>query len=231
MRHADWLQRTIDAASVALLLAMATLVGWEMASHVGAGTGLVQDNQTDLDAVTFNRLIDSGQWIGPRSAPVVILVFSTYRCGFCAQLHEELETLGRRYPTHLAVVVKHFVRPEELRTFQVPVGAFCAGELGAFPAYNAAAFLGKHVVEYSDGAELVARAAGIEDSVRFRSCLKNGDYFARTAADFSDGVGVGVKVTPTLFVNGVRVVGAAPLATLDSMVAMNLPHRADSRAQ
>jgi len=59
--------------------------------------------------------------------------------------------------------------------------------------------------------------AGI-DTVRFASCLNKGAYSKNVAKDLSQGQSAGVTGTPTVFINGVAIVGAQPYAVFKSAI-------------
>ena len=183
------------------------------------------DRNGTLEGDQFYALLETGQWIGTKSAPVLILVYSDYKCGFCKELNGTLEVLLRRYPQHVAAVVKSFVDPTTLTHYKVPLGAECAAAQGVFAAYHAAAFRNSHVLEYSEGWRLLGDSAGVPDREEFSRCVQAGRYASRVVAEYEEGGRLGVAVTPTSFVNGQIVVGAAPLEALDSLVVSHFPDR------
>jgi len=173
----------------------------------------------------FSALADGGQRVGHASAPVIIVVFFDYRCGFCVKANRDLETLLARYPDHLAVVYKHFVDTSGAygRNYLVPEGAECAAEQDWFVAFHEAAFANKAVLTYARGDSLIARAAGIPDPEAFLACVRSRRYFDRIRAQRLEGLRVGVGGTPTMFANGMPIVGAASLPTLDSLIVREFP--------
>jgi protein-disulfide isomerase len=184
-----------------------------------------QESDGRLDPGLFAELAASGQWVGPRTAAAVILVYSDYACGFCAQLHSTLETLRMRYPQHVAVVIKHFVDPSSLQTFRVASAAECASEQGRFAEYHAAAFENAKVLRYSDGWRMLADAVGVPDQDAFVLCVEGRRYDDRIAEQYEEGEYLGVKVTPTLFVNGFGIAGVPGMDVLDSLIAKQFPDR------
>jgi protein-disulfide isomerase len=211
------LARVVDGISIAVVAtALLVLVGRIIFDRDRNGT---------LEGDEFFGLLETGQWIGSKSAPVLILVYSDYKCGFCKELNSTLEVLLRRYPQHVAVVVKSFVDPATLKHYKVPLGAECAAAQGVFAAYHAAAFRNSHVLEYSEGWRLLGDSAGVPDRAAFTRCVQAARYASRVVDEYEEATRLGVAVTPTSFVNGQIVVGAAPLETLDSLVASHFPDR------
>lgn len=63
-----------------------------------------------------------------------------------------------------------------------------------------------------------ATAAGLRDLPAFQSCLKAAKL-SRLDSDRQAAERIGVRSTPTLLVNGVRIEGAPPLEELDDFVS------------
>ena len=60
------------------------------------------------------------------------------------------------------------------------------------------------------------------DQSKFDSCLDTGKYEAEVKKDFADGQAAGVSGTPTLFINGKKIVGAHPFATFKAAIDAEL---------
>lgn len=173
----------------------------------------------------FRELASGGPRLGPENAPVAIVVFCAYDCGFCRELHGTLAALHRRYPEHLSIVSKAFVDPKVPVGLEVAAAGACAAEQGQYEAYEHAAYENPRIVQYSEGWRVLADSAGLMDVAAFESCVKSGRYLDELTGDWVEGRRLGVRVTPTIFLNGSGVVGTPPLAVLDSMVAGRFPGR------
>ena len=166
-----------------------------------------------------------GHWVGPRDAPIVAVVFSDYRCGYCAELYENLNVIATRYPQHLAVVWKAFADPAGFPGNRVALGTECASEQGRFGEYHAAAFAGGRNLTRHDAWRSLAESAGIPDLAGFEDCVLSLRYLQRIAGDYEEGLRWGVAGTPTFVINGEKHVGSPPLERLDSLIAVHLPGR------
>jgi protein-disulfide isomerase len=181
--------------------------------------------QARLDEAEFASLVESGHRLGEPNAPVVLLVYNDYRCGFCAALHRALRVLRRRYPQHLAVVYKHFVGTSAAsgRHYLVPHGAECAAEQDVFEAYHASAFAKARILDYADAPQLLAENAAVLDSTAFRECMNSRRHVDTVRRHYQEATRLGVDATPTMFLNGIRMIGAFPLVVLDSLIVRELP--------
>ncbi len=220
--------RIIDGLSVTVLMLAAVAAVWWGIENLTSADSVELPTAEGPPAVAraeFAELAQSGHRIGPANPAVVAVVFSDYGCGFCAELHETLRILRRRYPHHFGVSVKHFVHPQAVGSYSVALGAECAAEQNGFAAYDEAAYSNNDLINYSDGAARIARIAGIPDFDRFDNCLATQRHDPVLIRDRSDGESLGVRYTPTLVINGYVVVGAQDLRDLDSLIAQQFPGR------
>ena len=90
----------------------------------------------------------------------------------------------------------------------------CAADQGKFWEYHDLVFdrqAGENQGAFNKD-KLLAMAQELKlDMARFEPCLKNDQTQGRVQADTQEGQQVGVRGTPTFFVNGRAVVGAIPL--------------------
>ncbi|HEC22590.1 MAG TPA: hypothetical protein ENI95_06705 [Chloroflexi bacterium] len=97
------------------------------------------------------------------------------------------------------------------------MAAECADEQGAFWEYHDAIFEDpRSLNSVDDYVELAARFD--LDTDEFRTCLEEERYREELINDFNDARAYGVTGTPTFFINGVRLVGAQPLAAFQAII-------------
>ena len=149
--------------------------------------------------------------------PVVVYEYSDYLCPFCARMHGTEKAITTSSPG-VRFVRRQFpldagcnprVRatvPGHEGSCELARGGICAERLGAFEAYDDAAFAQQ---EARPGAEALAQAAGI-DLGAFRACLRSPETETRLAADIRDGLAAGVKATPSYQLRGRLYAGALP---------------------
>ena len=143
---------------------------------------------------------------------VDVIVFSDYQCPFCARVERSLQKIGRAHARDVRIV--HINRPltfhRHART--AAVAGLAALRQGAFwrmlrdqPKLNRA--------------KLAAHARGLGlDVARFRRDLDSGPLRAKVQQDAAIADALGVRGTPTVFVNGRRLVGAGHGEGLRAMV-------------
>ncbi len=178
------------------------------------GAGLV-------DLSTAHRL-------GPANAPVQILVYSDFQCGFCRQLTTTLHRVRAEFPDNVAIVYRHFPLQGHPRAFPAAVAAECAAEQGAFWEYHDKLFA--EGGDLSD-ARLVELAAALKlDQPRFIACLQSAGAKQAVEANFREATELGLPGTPFVFINGRRLQGASTYENLVKRIKELLPAPAQGAA-
>lgn len=151
---------------------------------------------------------------GPADAPITIVYWSDYACGYCYRVQATLDTLNRMYPGQLRWV--HRTLPLDADETIGAEAALAASAQGQFRPMNDRLYALAGRVDRA-GVELVARELGL-DMVRFRADLDTHTHRAQIAADTADARGLGVSGTPTFFVNGRPIHGAQGLKVFVDVV-------------
>lgn len=159
--------------------------------------------------------------IGPTNAPITIVEFSDYQCPFCRRWHQEVyEPLLAAYPGKIKLVYRNLpltsIHPDALSAAEA---AMCAGEQDAYWPYHEKLFgsenLGTPVyTQYAQDLSL--------DMQKFETCLKDQKYQAAIEADSDFALNLGVRSTPTFFINGLAIVGAQPLDVFKQVIDKEL---------
>ena len=145
---------------------------------------------------------------GSRNATVEIVEFSDFQCPFCQRLNGTLEQLKADYGDDARLVFKDYPLPNHAQAFKAAEAGNCAHEQGKFWELHDVMFSSQSELEVAD----LKRHAGELglDQASFDTCLDSGRFAASVSADLRLGQGVGVSSTPTVFINGRAVMGAAP---------------------
>jgi protein-disulfide isomerase len=159
---------------------------------------------------------------GPIDAPVTIVAWSDYQCGYCNRVQSTLDHLARLYPGQLRWV--HRTMPLDDDNTMVSEAALAADAQGRFLPMNDRLYaLGGRVDRPT--VELVARELGL-DMVRFRADLDSHAFRPSIDADMADARALGVSGTPTFFINGRALFGNQPLPVFVDVVDQELARAA-----
>ncbi len=116
---------------------------------------------------------------GPAAAPVTIVEWSDYACGYCNRVQDTLDRLARVYPGQLRWV--HRTLPLDDDNTIAAEAALAAAAQGKFAPMHARLFGVRGRVD-RPAVELIAREVGL-DMIRFRGDLDAGTYRNVVVAD------------------------------------------------
>jgi protein-disulfide isomerase len=180
----------------------------------------------------LERLNRGGHRIGRANAPISFVVFHDFSCGHCIRFDHVLTEVMKAYPDSVQILTRHYLPGDGVATRLVGLGSECAAEQGAFADYKAVAYGGSHAASDPEAWVAFASAARIHDMRSFIACVQSERYADRITIDTEDGARLGVRGTPTVFLNGRYVGGDMPFAELDSLIRNELRNsRAGGRSE
>jgi len=183
------------------------------AAYNTAAAVKVLEEYSTARLVTIPRR-ESDPRLGPRSAPVRMVVFSDFQCSGCRRLSETLRPLLRKFDDKLEIVFKHF--PLSSRCNPHIKGDIhpmaCAAARAAAAAHMQGRFWEFHDALFHQFGNLndaqlrqIARESGL-DVARFDADRQAETTADAMQADIELGVRIGVNATPTVFIDGRPVV-------------------------
>jgi len=157
---------------------------------------------------------------GNPKAPVTIVVFSDFQCPFCARVEPTIAEAQRDYGDKLRVVWKHQPLPFHPNAMPAAKAAEAAREQGKFWPMHDRLFASQQELS-PDTYDRLAKELGL-DLRRFKEASGATKTLARIEEDQRLAARVGAQGTPTMFVNGEKVEGAVPYATLKAVIDRKL---------
>ena len=158
--------------------------------------------------------IEDEPWIGDQNATITIIEFSGYDCPYCAKF--ALETLPKILRNFsVKVVFKDFPVHGEVKAHEA---ANCAREQGKYWEYHEILF--KKQAEWRKNESKFieyAKELGLNLS-EFEACLDSGKYREEVLEDKEEGIKLGVRGTPTFFINGKMIAGAKPYEEFEKIL-------------
>ena len=145
---------------------------------------------------------------GPQDAPITIVEFADYECGYCSRAMESINTVMAKYPGKIRLVYRDF--PLEFHQNAVPasIAARCAGAQSKFWEMHIKLFENQSGLTAENFTKW-AQELGL-DMTKFDACSKDQMVMASIQADIQAGSSLGVSGTPAFFVNGISLSGAQP---------------------
>jgi protein-disulfide isomerase len=157
---------------------------------------------------------------GSARAPVTVVLFSDFQCPFCARVSPTLDEVQRAYGDKVRIVWKHQPLPFHPNALPAAEAAEAAREQGKFWQMHDRIFASQRELS-PDAYERFAKEIGL-DVRRFQESVRSGRAKPRIEEDQKLAARIGAQATPTLFVNGERVEGAVPFATLKAVIDRKL---------
>ena len=197
-------------------IAQTSLASGQVSGPIAEAPVTQQAQYTRYDIPTENSYA-----IGPADAPITIVEFSDYQCPFCRRWHAEVyKPLLAAYPGKIRLVYRNLpltsIHPDALAAAEA---AMCAGEQDVYWKYHDKLFgsesLGNNVyIQY-------AQELGL-NMPTFEACISNHKYQKAIETDSDFAINLGVRSTPTFFINGLAIVGAQPLDVFKQVINKEL---------
>ncbi|UCD99850.1 MAG: thioredoxin domain-containing protein [Chloroflexota bacterium] len=172
--------------------------------------------------VRYDVPVDDDPFLGSEDAPITIIEFSDYECPYCRQWHAEVYSqLLDTYGDQIRFVYRDFPL-ESIHVNAKPAAeaANCANEQGFFWEYHDKLF--SMDLELSPETYLeYANQLGMDEEA-FQECFESGRYQQEVQSDFDFAANLGVRSTPTFFINGIAVVGAQPFEIFQQVIEKEL---------
>ena len=163
------------------------------------------------------QLPELGFDFGSEDAPIKVVEFSDYGCGYCRRFHTEtFPTLRANYIETGKVQWKYvtYVSGMFANGMVAAYAAECAGEQDLFTPMSELLYERqpdwKSMGEPYPVFEELAQEVGL-NTEDFRACIAEQRPRPRVRSGILSGARLGVRGTPSFLVNGVPIVGAQPL--------------------
>lgn len=206
------------AAGLLLGFAAGFLTASEMAFEGSGSSGSSGSSRSSGSSAGQTALApDDRPARGPSDAPVTIVEFTDYECPFCGRYYRQTyHQLLEEYEGEIHYVVRNYPLSNHPNARKAAEAAECAHNQGRFWDYH------DHLFEHADALEpsdLKSYARELElDGEQFDQCLESGAESETVEQDMATGRRLGIRGTPTFFVNGRPLVGAQPLSAFRSAI-------------
>ncbi|RMG94814.1 MAG: thioredoxin [Deltaproteobacteria bacterium] len=196
----------------------------EAASEAGSGGKLASLDDVDdslNDKVEGERVRvlydpDKDPHKGAAEPLVTIVEFSDFQCPYCSRLAKTLDEVLAAYPNDVRLVFKQFPLPMHKDAALGAEAALAAGEQGKYWEMHDKLFANQRAMSRAD-IEKYAQEIGL-DMAKFKKALDDGTYKKKVQEDMNQGKSLGVRSTPTFFVNGKMQRGALGADAIKKLV-------------
>jgi protein-disulfide isomerase len=182
-------------------------------------------NQLERDR---NYMMGDGPYIGPEDAPVVIVEFSDFRCGFCGRHFDQtLTPLLDNFDGYIRYIYRDFPVVGGENAVRAALAAECANDQGKFWEYHNLLFSNQANTGGTDmdalSALLVTFAEDLElEMDQFNTCYETQQHYTNIIRDSNDAQAIGARGTPAFVINGKFLSGAQPYEVFEDAIIQEL---------
>jgi protein-disulfide isomerase len=145
---------------------------------------------------------------GPSDAPVTLMEFGDFQCPPCANLADPINQLERDYRSRLRVVFRHLPLANHQHAREAALASEAAGLQGRFWEMHDLLYREQRVWSNApDVLVLFSAYAGMLglDIDRFKKDMESDKAKTRVGFDEAQAMTLGVRTTPTIFINNQEV--------------------------
>lgn len=218
-RRFPWLAILIPVAFAVGLGAGYLFWGREVAPNPQAAAAV---DQAPQQVKRYPVPADDDPFLGPENARITIIEFSDFECPFCTRWHVEVwPQIQEKYPDDVRLVYRDFpLGSIHSNAVSAAEAANCAGEQGAYWEYHDKLFAAQAGLsanaynQYADELDL--------DMASFEECVASRRFKQEVEDDYNYAANLGVRSTPTFFINGIALIGAQPFEVFDEVITKEL---------
>ena len=208
----------------AILVIIFAIINLVLAAVIINNVFFAEDKNTTSENSNNNLNTDTTQLIiGDVDAKVTLTEYSDLECPFCKRFYNDAyKQIKTEYidTGKVKIVFKHFpltnIHPNAM---PAAIAVECAQEQGKGVEMH------DKIFESSSLSTTALKAMAVElklDSAKFDACLDTQKYKDKVLADQAEGVSKGVSGTPTVFVEGQKLVGAQPFSVFKTAIDAEL---------
>jgi protein-disulfide isomerase len=157
--------------------------------------------------------------LGAQNAPVLFVEYADYECPYCQQVAPAIQKLETEYKGKVTFAYKHLPLPMHPHAEKAAEAASCAAEQGKFWDYHNLLFTSKKL----EVADLKQDARKLNlDTTAFDKCLDSGKQAPLIKEQQSEAQRLALQGTPSFFINGRFMGGAASYEQLRDAIEQEL---------
>lgn len=205
-----------------LSLSMTNVIGKKVSQFYGSQQKLTSAKQADNIYTADKQLRYEGadnSWnvFGSAKPKITIVEFGDFTCPYCRDNYPAIRTVAIRHQDTVQLIFRD--RTPTQRSLGLSLVADCAGEQGKFWVMHDKLYQNQSDTLGNNFAELIAlgQSIGLNETT-FHDCLVNKKYLSKIKTNMQSSMDLGVKGTPTFFINGQEYVGELDETQLETII-------------
>lgn len=182
-------------------------------------------NNTDSTKIISQMLSENPYFFGNPDSPVTIMEFSDFQCPYCSEVYPIINNLINNYKDKVRFSFHHFPLPNHKDAMQAALSLEAAGRQNKYwEMYN---LLSKEYQAQGDKEQKneqilnFAEKLGL-DMATFKNDLNDTKNLDKIQKDLENGKKLGVKATPTVYINGRKIDGVRDYETYSKIIEEEL---------
>lgn len=169
------------------------------------------DMKVDID-------VGNAPTFGNKNAKVKVVEFSDFQCPFCSRAAATVTELKKMYGNKVLFAFKQYPLPMHPQAKPAAEASLCVNEQGSdkFWKYHDKLFANSEKLGAEDLKKYAKEIGANVD--QFNKCFDEKKYAQAVQADTDYGNKLGVRSTPTFFVNGKLISGAQPVESFKEVI-------------
>jgi len=160
---------------------------------------------------------------GPANAKVTVVEYADLQCPTCALFQKTLENeILPKYSSKVRFIFKDFLIPSHDWSRTAAIANECAFDIApsTFVNYRTLIFASQESINATNVHDRLLQLAGDAGiaAEKLTACTANDGSLGRIERDGEEGQNLGIRATPTIFVNGRIVVGAPTAANFEKIL-------------
>ncbi len=214
--------KVVQAAAAQAVATQEAVAAEQAAQDTAAQTETANDGTQTQEVKRYDVPIDDDPVLGSADSPITIIEFSDYQCPYCRQWHVEVfPKLLEKYGDKIRFVYRDFplysIHPAAEAAAQA---ANCAGEQKRYWEFSEFLYANQGSLNQPTYEKIAQDLKLNLDN--FKQCIAEDRYKKEIEADATFAGELGVRSTPTFFINGLAVVGAQPFEVFEQVIDMEL---------
>ena len=168
--------------------------------------------------LTMDIEVGTGPIWGSKSAPVTIVEFSDFQCPFCSKAAATVDEVKKKYKGKIQLAFRHFPLSFHKEAGPAAEASMCLNEqsVDKFWKYHDILFENQKELDQASLDKYAKQAGANMD--KYKECMTSGRHKETVKKDTEYGEKIGVRSTPTFFINGELVSGALPLEAFSEVI-------------
>jgi len=155
--------------------------------------------------------------LGNASSSLVIVEFADFQCPICLQEFPIIRAVTNKYSSDIRFIFRNYPVIDQNSMMFAEAG-MCAQEQGRFWPFHDRLYAAQGQIANLSDFQQIAVMSGLNWN-KLQDCVNKEKYKDQILQDMSDALDLGVRGTPTFFVNGKKLEGAVDESVWDDIIS------------